>query len=467
MKRIALLSAVLTSVGLNAADRPTNVVIINFDDVGYGDFSCNGATGYTTPNIDRMASEGVRFTHFLVAQPISGASRCGLLTGCYPNRVGFHGAPGPNNEWGIHPDEMTIAELVKQKGYATAIFGKWHLGDYHQFLPLQNGFDEYYGLPYSNDMWPNHPTNKKFPPLPTIKGNEVIGYNTDQTKFTTDYTNYAVNFIQSNKDKPFLLYLAHSMAHVPLAVSDKFKGKSEQGLYGDVMMELDWSVGEVMKTLRELGLEENTLVVLTTDNGPWLNYGNHAGCTDGLRQGKSSTFEGGNRVPCIMYWKGVTQPGTICNKLASTIDLFPTVAEITGAPLPQRKIDGVSIMSLIRGDKDACPRKNFVYYFKTNSLEAVTDGVYKLIFPHQYRDYSAFPPGKDGKPGKLANPMLEKTELFDLRRDVGERYNLYEEHPEIVERLEKIANAYREELGDDLQGKEGTSRRLPGYKKDY
>ena len=179
MKRLALLSALLTSVGLNAADRPTNVVIINFDDVGYGDFSCNGAIGYTTPNIDRMASEGVRFTHFLVAQPISGASRCGLLTGCYPNRVGFHGAPGPNNEWGIHPDEMTIAELVKQKGYATAIFGKWHLGDYHQFLPLQNGFDEYYGLPYSNDMWPNHPTNKKFPPLPTIKGNEVIGYNTD------------------------------------------------------------------------------------------------------------------------------------------------------------------------------------------------------------------------------------------------------------------------------------------------
>lgn len=467
MKRITLFSALLTSCSLYAVEHPVNIIIINLDDVGYGDFSYNGAHGYTTPNIDKMASEGTRFTQFLVAQPVSGASRAGLLTGCYPNRIGFYGAPGTNNPWGIHPDEMTLGELVKQKGYATAIFGKWHLGDHHQFLPLQNGFDEYYGLPYSNDMWPYHPSNRSFGDLPTIKGNEVVGYNTNQTKFTTDYTNYAVDFIQRNKNTPFFLYLAHSMAHVPLAVSDKFKGKSEQGLYGDVMMEIDWSVGEVLRTLRELKLEENTLVILTSDNGPWLNYGNHAGSTFGLRQGKSSTFEGGNRVPCVMYWKGVTKAGSTCNRLASNIDLFPTIAEITGSPLPTRRIDGISIFPLIKGDKEACPRTGFVYYFGKNNLEAVTDGHYKLIFPHKYRDYEAYPPGKDGQPGKLANPMLEKPELFDLRRDAGERYNLYDQCPAIVERLVKIANVYREELGDDLTGKQGRGRRSPGYAKDY
>lgn len=458
----------LLANGTVAKERPVNIVIINLDDVGYGDFSCNGALGYTTPNIDKLASQGVRFTHFLVGQPVSGASRAGLLTGCYPNRIGFHGAPGYHNPWGIHPDEMTIAELVKQSGYATAIFGKWHLGDYPQFLPLQHGFDEFYGLPYSNDMWPYHPTRSdEFGDLPTIRGNEVVGYNTDQTRFTTDYTHYAVDFIRRNRKHPFLLYLAHSMAHVPLAVSDRFKGKSEQGLYGDVMMELDWSVGEVMRCLEELGLEERTLVVLTSDNGPWLNYGNHAGSTGGLRQGKSTTFEGGNRVPCIMYWKGVTKPGSICNRLASSIDLFPTVAEITHSPMPALKIDGVSILPLIRGDRQANPRSYFVYYYGVNNLEAVTDGHYKLIFPHRYRDYEAFAPGEDGTPGKLKKTMLEAPELYDLRRDPGERYNVYDMYPEVVQRLMEVAESYREDLGDDLTHRKGKNRRKPAYAKDF
>ena len=467
MKTLNFMPLLFCSGCLSAAIRPVNIVIINLDDVGYGDFSYNGALGYTTPNIDRLASDGVRFTHFLAVQPVSGASRAGLLTGCYPNRIGFHGAPGTNNPWGIHPDEMTLGELVKQKGYKTAIFGKWHLGDHHQFLPLQNGFDEYYGLPYSNDMWPYHPTSKAYGDLPTIKGNEVVGYNTDQSCFTTDYTNYAIDFIRKNREQPFLLYLAHSMPHVPLAVSDKFKGKSEQGLYGDVMMEIDWSVGEVMKCLRELSLEENTLVVVTSDNGPWLNYGNHAGTTFGLRQGKGTTFEGGNRVPCVMYWKGVTKAGSTCNRLVSNIDLFPTVAEITGAPLPSHRIDGVSLLPLIKGNGAAQPRLHFAYYYDKNSLEAVTDGEYKLIFPHRYRDYGAYSPGNDGQPGRLKNQMLEKPELFDLRRDPGERYNLYDEYPEVVERLEKIAETYRDDLGDDLTYREGKHRRQPGFAKDY
>lgn len=464
--KLVLLSAASVMSCMVIAANHTNFIIINLDDVGYGDFSCNGAYGYTTPNIDRMAADGIRFTHFLAGQPISGASRAGLLTGCYPNRIGFAGAPGPDSNYGIHSEEMTIGELLKQKGYSTAIFGKWHLGDAKQFLPLQNGFDEYYGLPYSNDMWPNHPQQGEvfnFPDLPTYDGNEVVGYNTDQTKFTTDYTTRSVNFIKKNKDKPFLLYLAHSMPHVPLAVSDKFKGKSQQGLYGDVMMEIDWSVGEVLKTVRELGLEENTLVVLTSDNGPWANYGNHAGSAGGLREAKATTFDGGNRIPCVMYWKGKTQAGTACNKLASNIDLFPTLAEISGAQLPARKIDGVSLLSLIEGHKEANPRESFVYYFNKNDLEAVTDGMFKLVFPHKYVTYGAYVPGNDGQPGKLTNLELMKAEMYDLRRDPGERYDVISQYPETAAKLMKIADRKRAELGDNLTRMKGSERRDPGY----
>lgn len=451
---------------LNAADY-TNIILVNLDDVGYGDFSCNGAYGYTTPHIDQLASQGVRFTHFLAGQPISGASRAGLLTGCYPNRIGFSGAPGPDSNYGVHQDEMTMGELLKQKGYATAIFGKWHLGSQYQFLPLQNGFDEYYGLPYSNDMWPFHPQQGEvfnFPDLPTYDGNEVVGYNTDQTRFTTDYTMRSIDFIKKNVQagKPFFLYLAHNMPHVPLAVSDKFKGKSEQGLFGDVMMEIDWSIGEVWKTVQELGIEENTLIVITSDNGPWTNYGNHAGSAAGLREAKATTFDGGNRVPCIVYWKGHTQAGTICNKLASNIDLFPTFAEISGAPLPQRKIDGVSILSLIEGKTDANPRTSFVYYYNKNDLEAVTDGEFKLVFPHKYVTYGAYAPGNDGKPGKLVTVELRASELYDLRRDPGERYNVLHQYPERAAKLMKIADEMRSQLGDDLTRVKGTENRKPG-----
>ncbi|MCD8193382.1 MAG: sulfatase [Tannerellaceae bacterium] len=451
-----------------AADH-TNFIIINMDDVGYGDFSFNGAYGYQTPHIDKMAAEGMRFTHFLAAQPISGASRAGLLTGCYPNRIGFSGAPGPGSDYGIHPDEMTLGELVKQKNYSTAIFGKWHLGDARPFMPLQNGFDEYYGLPYSNDMWPFHPQQGEifnFPDLPTYEGNDIVGYNTDQSRFTTDYTDRTVNFIKKNKKKPFFIYLAHSMPHVPLAVSEKFAGKSEQGLFGDVMMELDWSVGEILKTLREEGLEENTLVILTSDNGPWANYGNHAGSAGGLREAKATTFDGGNRVPCIMYWKGRIQPGTTCNKLTSNIDMLPTMAELSGAQLPGRNIDGVSLVPLIDGVKDANPRESFVYYINRNDLEAVTDGMFKLVFPHKYVTYGAYVPGNDGQPGNLATIDLQKCELYDLRRDPGERYDVLSQYPEVAARLMKIADNMRRELGDNLTRVKGTENREPGLTKN-
>ena len=461
-----LLTAATAFSGVAMAADYTNIILVNLDDVGYGDFSCNGASGYLTPNIDRLAAQGMRFTHFLAVQPVSGASRAGLLTGCYSNRIGFSGAPGPDSKYGIHAEEMTMGELLKQKGYSTAIFGKWHLGCQHQFLPLQNGFDEYYGLPYSNDMWPYHPQQGEvfnFPDLPTYEGNEIVGYNLDQSRLTTDYTMRSVNFIKKNKDKPFFLYLAHNMPHVPLAVSDKFKGKSEQGLFGDVMMEIDWSIGEIWKTVQKLGLEENTLIVITSDNGPWINYGNHAGSAAGLREAKGTTFEGGNRVPCIMYWKGHIQAGTICNRLASNIDLFPTFAEITDAPLPERKIDGVSLLPLIEGVEGANPRESFVYYYNRNDLEAVTDGEFKLVFPHKHVTYEAYAPGNDGMPGKVVTAEVRASELYDLRHDAGERYNVLHQYPERAAKLMRIADKMRQELGDDLTRVKGTENREPGF----
>ena len=377
MKYLPILPAAAAAAGIvSCGTEPkqpdyVNFILINLDDAGNGDFSFSGALGYKTPNIDRLALEGMRYTNFYAAQPISGASRAGLLTGCYPNRIGFAHAPNPGCPYGISDEEETIAEVLKKRDYATAIFGKWHLGDAKKFLPLQHGFDEWYGLPYSNDMWPYHP-KWKFPDLPTYEGNEILGYNLDQTTLTTDYTERSVKFIRENRERPFFLYLAHSMPHVPLAVSDKFKGKSEQGLYGDVMMELDWSVGEVLRTLEELGLERNTLVIFTSDNGPWIAYGNHAGSTGGLREAKATTFNGGLRVPLIARWKGTIPAGTVCERLASNIDLLPTFAQIAQAPLPAHKIDGVSMLPLLE-DPDAAPvRDALCLYYLGEHAEGLT-----------------------------------------------------------------------------------------------
>jgi len=283
------------------------------DDMGNGDLSCTGALEYETPAIDELAREGIRFTNFLDAQAVCSASRAGLLTGCYPNRIGISGALFPNSKVGLNGNEITIGEMLKAKGYSTAIIGKWHLGDNKPFMPLQQGFDQYFGLPYSNDMWPvdfhGQPATDerkvRFPVLHIFEGNEKkIPVTTldDQAQLTRLYTERAVSFIKGNQSKPFFLYLAHSMPHVPINASAKFKGKSKQGLYGDVMMEVDWSVSEIMKALKEAKLDNNTLVIFTSDNGPWLNFGNHAGSTGGLREGKGTSFEGGVRVPCIMRW---------------------------------------------------------------------------------------------------------------------------------------------------------------------
>jgi arylsulfatase A-like enzyme len=458
-----------------AQQRTPNVVLIFMDDLGYGDLSCYGATQYKTPNLDRMASQGIRFTNFVSAQAVCSASRAGILTGCYPNRVGISGALMPDAKIGLNPSEETIAEVVKKRNYKTCAIGKWHLGYQREFLPLQQGFDEYLGLPYSNDMWPvfydgtrNIPQayarKLGYPELPLIEGNEKIREIKtldDQSELTTLYTERAVEFITKNKKNPFFLYLAHSMTHVPLAVSAKFKGKSEQGMFGDVMMEIDWSVGEVFKALEKNGLTNNTLVIFTSDNGPWLNFGNHAGSAGGLREGKGTSFEGGQREPCIMKWPGHIPEGTICNKLASTIDILPTLAAITHSALPKKKIDGVNILPLLLGDENANPRETFLYYYRKNSLEAIRKGNWKLVFAHPGRTYHGFEPGKDGLPGGTNEIQFEEG-LYDMRRDPGEQYDVKEMYPEVVLELKKLADEARKDLGDDLMNVKGANVREPG-----
>jgi arylsulfatase len=305
----------------------------------------------------------------------------------------------------------------------------------------------------------------RYPVLPLIEGNDKtaeVRTLADQDKLTSDYTARAVRFIETTAGKPFFLYFSHSMVHIPLGVSSAFRGKSKQGLYGDVMMEVDWSVGEIMKALERNGLEDNTLVIFTSDNGPWLNFGNHAGSTGGLREGKGTTWEGGHRVPCIMKWPGVIPEGTICNQLASSIDILPTITSITGADLPSVKIDGVSILPLMLGEENASPRREFYYYYQTNSLEAVQRDFWKLVLPHKGRTYREMKPGADGWPGPTGTETVSEPQLFDLRRDPGEWYNVAMYYPEKVKELLQLADEARNDLGDALTDSPGLNRRKAG-----
>jgi arylsulfatase A-like enzyme len=457
-----------------------NVVVIFMDDMGFGDLESYGATGYKTPNLVRMASRGKQFNSFYTPQATCTASRAALLTGCYPNRINMYGAFGPRDLIGLNPDETTLAELLKSAGYKTQMVGKWHLGNHPMFLPTKQGFDDYMGLPYSNDMWPVNydgtpatpqQNKSKWPALPLLQikqGQEIpdtlriMKGISDQAELTTLYTERAVEFIKNNKKNPFFLYLAHSMPHVPIGVSDKFKGKSEQGLFGDLMMEIDWSVGEILNTLTALKLDQNTLVIFTSDNGPWLNFGNHNGNTAGLREGKGTSWEGGTRVPCIMSWPGVIAPGTISNQLASTIDIFPTLASISGVELPVQKIDGINLLPQLQNDNRST-RDTLLYYYNKNDLQAVRLGQWKMFFPHEYRSYEGVMPGDNGFAGPYAQGVLTEPVLYDLRRDPGERYNVISRYPEIVKQLEQVAEKAREDLGDDLTNRKGKNRRPAAF----
>ena len=455
---MAGLIIVATLAASPCAAKTPNVIVIFMDDMGYADIGPFGATDYETPNLDRMAAEGRVFTDFYVTQAVCSASRAGLLTGCYNVRIGIQGALGPRSQHGIHENEVTLGELAKQKGYATACYGKWHLGHHRQFLPMQNGFDDYFGLPYSNDMWPYHPgvrklpmeeRLKRWPHLPLIDKNEIVNAQVtpdDQKQLTTQYTERAVQFIQANKDRPFLLYVPHSMVHVPLYVSEKFEGKSGAGLFGDVMMEIDWSVGEILGAVRECGLEKDTLVVFTSDNGPWLSYGEHAGSAGPLREGKGTMFDGGCREPTIVWRPGAVPAGTRCTTPAMTIDILPTVAHLIDAELPAHPIDGENIWPLMTGESDESPHDAYYFYYG-RQLQAIRSGRWKLHFPHGYRTMNGRAGGKDGVPNAYSQAKIGLA-LFDLQEDVGETTNVAEEHPEVVERLKMLAERARAELGD-------------------
>ena len=427
-----------------------NIVVIFADDLGYRDLGTYGAEGYTTPHLDRLAKEGMRFTDFYSCSPVCSPSRAGLLTGSYPIRVGVPNVLGPKSTIGLNPKEFSMAKMLKTQGYNTACYGKWHLGHQKELLPMQQGFDDYFGLPYSNDMWPHHPTGgSKYPPLPLLDKNNVIATNPDQTQLTTWYTERAVNFInQQDHSTPFFVYLPHSMPHVPLFVSDKFNGKSKNGIYGDVIMEIDWSVGQIVKALKRKGFGENTIVIFSSDNGPWLSYGDHAGSALPLREGKATTFDGGQRVPCIAWWPKTIPAGSVNTEFAAMFDWLPTFAHVSGAALPDNHIlDGKNISSLLTNPHET-PTPHDAYFFTLGrTVQAVRSGDFKYHDKHSYR--TLISDGKGGYPGEYDRKASVGPALFNLKDDIGETKNLIDQHPEIANALQTRIDEFRIDLQEN------------------
>lgn len=473
---LSILFAACWSVAPAGAATPPNVVVIFIDDMGYADIGPFGCDAYPTPHLDRMAAEGRVFTDFHAATAVCSESRAALLTGCYPPRVDIRGALFPGDKTGLNEGETTLAEVCKSRGYATACIGKWHLGEPPAFSPTKHGFDEWFGLPYSNDMWrykdgettldagAKQHRGAPYVDLPLWDGDALYDANVtpeDQKQLTTLYTERAVEFIDRHAgERPFFLYLPHSMVHIPLYVSEKFAGKSGAGLYGDVVMELDWSVGQVLAALERGGVEENTLVVFTSDNGPWLNYGDHAGSAGPLREGKGTMWEGGYREPCVMRWPARMPAGTTCDEFATTMDLLPTVAALIGAEPPPRKIDGKDITGLLTGDADRSPHEVF-YGYHVGALKIVRDRRWKLTLPHKYRTLAGRAGGTGGKPVRYEQASVG-VRLYDLKNDLGETTDVAADHPKVVARLMRAAEAARAELGDTLTGRTGSDVRPAG-----
>ncbi len=464
-----------------AAERP-NIVLIYADDLGYGDIASQGAQGFRTPAIDQLERDGTRFSSFYVAQPVCTASRAALLSGCYSNRVGMAGALNHTSTTGINPSELLLSELFQSAGYATAIYGKWHLGHRTPFLPTRNGFDEFFGIPYSNDNGPLHPVIRGIPSLPLYENERIVAEDPDQSQFTKWITERSVQFLERNAGRPFFLYVPHIMPHVPIFASASFQGRTSHGLYGDVVEELDWSVGEIRAALRRLNLEKNTWVIFASDNGPFLSYGEHAGSPGVLREGKLTTFEGGVRVPCVMAWPGRIPAGRVCGDAITTMDLLPTVAQLLGLPLPKTVIDGKNAWLVISGAPNARSPHQALFFYSGNELHAVRSGPWKLHFPHEYLTVAA-EPGKGGKPSNWEHmqPLaitesgirgiasrhgyrVESLELslFNLEQDPGEQRNIAAQHPDVVRLLSKYAEVARNDLGDALTNRTGSGVRPVG-----
>ena len=442
---IFYLFIILQLTGLIFSKTP-NFIVIFTDDQGYEDIGCFGSPKIKTPHLDKLAAEGRKFTSFYSANSVCSPSRAALMTGCYPTRVSVPGVLFPRHKEGLNPDEITIAEVLKTKGYATSCIGKWHIGHKPKFLPTRQGFDSYYGIPYSNDMTidpeaklaadinlregftldriKNEKPKKNLVPL--MRNEEVIEYPCDQTTLTKRYTEEAVKFIEKNEDKPFFLYLPHTMPHIPLFASKKFKGKSDRGPYGDTIEEIDWSVGEIMKALRKNNLDENTLVIYTSDNGPWKLKEGRGGSAHPLRGYKFQTYEGGMRVPCIMSWKGKIPSGTVCDEMSATIDLLPTFANLAGAKIPDdRIIDGKNIWPIISGEKGARSPHDIYYYYKGNRLESARQGKWKV---------------------RRSGKKSQSVELYDLDNDIAESKNLSQKNPELIQTILKKMDKFDKDL---------------------
>ena len=453
MKALSLLFSALPLVPLHAAEPPPpakpNIVIIFIDDMGYGDIGPFGATKQKTPNLDRMASEGMKLTNFYAA-PVCSVSRAQLLTGCYGARVSVPGVYGPGGKQGLNPAEHTIAERLKEHGYATQCIGKWHVGDQPEFLPMRQGFDHYFGIPYSNDMQKKSAaTGQNVVPL--VRDDKVEELLTDdaQSRIVERYTDEALGFIRKSKDQPFLLYLAHTAVHTPIHPGAAFAGKSSNGRFGDWVDEGDWSTGRILDTLRELKLDERTLVIFTSDNGPWLIKGADAGSAGPLRGGKGSTWEGGVREPTLARWPGKIAPGSVCDAVAGTIDLLPTAVSLAGGTVPATPvIDGRDISPLLLGKSTTSPREAH-YYFRGYNLEAVRQGPWKLAIAPQNETM-----GKDVLPD-ASGPA---PRLYNLEQDLGEKTNVADQHPEIVTKLQALATRMSGEIG----GQQPTARRPAG-----
>ncbi|MEI6714438.1 MAG: sulfatase-like hydrolase/transferase [Verrucomicrobiota bacterium] len=471
------LAACWSSIAAQAQQSPSgsqrnarpNIVVILADDLGYGDLSCFGAKDIATPNLDKMAAEGMRFTSFYVAQPVCTASRAALLTGCYSNRVGMGGALNHTSTNGIHPGETLLSNVLSNAGYATAAYGKWHLGHHATYWPTSRGFDEFFGIPYSNDNGPLHPVVKGMPPLPLYETELVVEQDPDQSQFTRRLTDRAVKFIEKNREKPFFLYLPHIMPHVPIFASERWRHSSARGLYGDVVQELDSSVGEVLSALKRNGLDENTIVIFTSDNGPFLSYGAHAGSAGPFRGGKLTTFEGGVRMPCIVRWPAKVPSGRVSDSIVTSMDLFTTLAHFGGGQLPETKVDGVDLTGLFLGEAAATERQEF-WYYSGDELQAVRSGKWKLHLPHEYLNVAA-EPGKDGRPSNWENIKPDSIEesgirgiasrhgyrvekmalsLYDLAADPGETSDVSSLHPGEVAALQAVVKRARTDLGDTL-----------------
>ncbi len=455
----SLLTTLVLATGLAQAAQP-NFIIIFTDDQGYGDLSCFGSKTIKTPNIDRLAKEGRKFTSFMVASPVCTPSRAALLTACYPKRVGMHQhVLFPASTKGLHPEEYTIADHLKSQGYATACFGKWHLGHHPEVLPTANGFDTYYGIPYSNDM--NHPDNKGKPKggpdgmdilwkdpestltkwrTPLFEDERIVELPVDQRTVTRRYTQKAIDFVKAHRDGPFFVYLPHSMPHIPLYVPDDVRDPNPKNAYINTIEHIDAEVGRLLDTLDDLKLSENTYVIYTTDNGPWLPFKHHGGSAGPLRDGKGTTFEGGQRVPCLMRGPGIPA-GSVCGELTGTIDVLPTIAAITGKPLPTgRKIDGLDVSGLWLGTTHESPRNEFVHYTSNGQLEGIRKGNWKLLVKKQRAPRN--------QPTAAPPP---KIYLFDLSKDIGERNNVAAQYPEVASELRQRMEALDQEITENAR----------------